>query len=279
MAILNSNVVGSTTNSLNQDPIRVGDTSLLGNTVSTVTSSPELNNTYYNLESVGVTKVVSSPTNYSQEALFGLLNADDDMSLEIRILYKSVKIRNNPNEASTCILISNEGDAFEVTKQWKGWLYIESIRGWVKSNQIIVTKVIRPYDPTTDVDFDSGDIELPVSDYDAAAIINAIINSKYKLPSTSVMHSHKKADGSMEETLLAILLEQLIGSRDLVDKLNGKVGDMPRVPAIPKDSTGKLTLVNVYDSINLTSKLEWRLVDYADVQNVPEIDLVGEVQF
>lgn len=279
MAILNANVVGSTTNSLNQDPIRVGDTSLLGSTVSTVTTSPELNNTYYNLESVGVTKVVSSPTNYSQEALFGLLNEDDDMSLEIRILYKSVKIRNNPNEASTCILISNEGDAFEVTKQWKGWLYIESIRGWVKSNQIIVTKVIRPYDPTTDVDFDSETIELPVSDYDAAAIINAIINSKYKLPSTSVIHSHKKTDGSMEETLLSILLEQLIGSRDLVDKLNGKVGDMPRVPAIPKDSTGKLTLVNVYDSINLTSKLEWRLVDYADVKNVPEIDLVGEVQF
>lgn len=267
-------------NTFKQENINVADTNSLTEYNKPDNKVPYINyrNKQYSLEKGG-TRMAFDPSEFAQEDLFSLLNSDDSMSLEIKVLYDGTKVRNNPNEAANCILITKQNDAFEVTKQWRGWFYIQSAKGWIKSSQVMVTKVIKPYDPEHDVDFGDEDILSPESVYDAAAIINALISSKHKLPSYTISHSHKRPDGTIEETLLSVLLDQLINSRDLVDKLNDKVGSMPKIPSLPEGTRGKVTLVNVYDSKTGKNALEWRFVDFEDVKNIPELDLIDKEEF
>lgn len=277
MAIGKSVVINSTTPTVNQQPIYYETSSELTEHVHTNDCLNDLICSRNYSVDINKTKMMFSPSAFSTTDLYSILNTDDSMSLEIRVLDLIAKIRNKPNIASACILVAKSGDEFEVTKQFKGWFYIESIKGWIESDKVLVTNVIRPYDPETEVDFDSDDVLLPESEYDAQSIINALKKSNHKLPSYTVMHTHKQSDGTTEESLLSVLLEQLINSRDLVDVLTEKVGNMPKIPSL-KNEIG-LTLVSEFNELSKTYKVSWKKLDFNNLSNIPELRLIGQEEF
>lgn len=279
MAIEKSVVVGNTSVKMTQNQISYESSSELDHIHTLDTCLHDLIcNKNYNVDTTG-TRMLFNPASFSETDLFSLLNNDDSMSLQIKILDSVAKVRINPNIAATSILTASNGDEFEVTKQWRGWFYIESIKGWVESHKVIVTKVIKPYDPEHDVDFESDDVFLPDTQYDAAAIIAALEKSSSKLKSTLMVHNHKKGDGSIESTLVSVLLDQFIGSRDTFDAVIEKVGNMPKIPALPNGDITGFSLVSTLDSLTGKFKLVWKKIDFIDIVNVPQQNFAGAEEF
>lgn len=221
------------------------------------------------------------------ERLLEVLNSNDSMSITLRIINNKTIIRTSPNNASNAVHIASEDDEFETNRQWKGWFFIPSVRGWVYYTNVMIAAISNGFDPEfgDDFDFEDGGTNTVENVYNAKDIITSIINSIYKIPTSSIVHRrYDDKEAIIEETLLSVLIEEIFDMRDELQSSLERIGNMPKIPGLEESENKEdrligLTLVTRFNQETKKYEVSWENLDYDKIKNAPNDESVTDCEF
>lgn len=198
------------------------------------------------------------------------------MKIEVTVKNKLSQVRSVPSIGGQIKTILNPSTTiYTAVKMRMGWYYLSELSAWIDSSDVLIKRIIEPYEPEDDYSIETNPIEKENEEdskyYDPEKIVAAINKALAKIDCRQVVF--KDSD---KETPIYGLIRNLQQSLSSVDEAVAKMNRMPDIPALGVDARTGMALVISEDE---SQKLQWEFVQYPNVVERPEDDARYTNQF
>ncbi len=196
------------------------------------------------------------------------------MLIEVNFKRELSQVRNLPSLGSNIIIVMDKtNDIYNAIANRNGWYYIKELFGWAESSDLNVVKVIDPnddgsFDPTTRP---NGGSE---SKMNGDEVIDAIHKSTKNIDCKKVVY----VEDDVKYPIYG-LIRNINQSFTEMDDAIDKISEIPPIPDLPENLTGNEVLKTIYDEDSKQIKLVWQLLDYGEIDNLPEEDNLNANEF